>query len=353
MTVRPPMPRALLALLPALLLSTPAEAHIVASRLGDFYAGALHPLTGLVDVLLWAALGLLAGMQPPGRARWLVLLFPLGLLAGLLLGLHGTVPGGAVLDAGHDGRNRRVSWPPPPGCPCRRCAPWRSRWAPGAASRMPPASRPKPTSPCSRPASPWPAMPQSPWPLPQRRPSSLQDRDGAPSRCARQEAGSPPSASWPAASPCGRCSGQRQLPRLSGINGRGRCRADNTNRPLLRPSPSLRGAQRRSNPGPQRTVLSAPGPPQRKRLAMTFKTVRTKGAGIIPAAFEVDRSRPSSRAALAARQSRGGRRRAAGPWIAAALRASQRQVSLQGGWHKRSAIRHGTVLSVGGRRCTP
>ena len=94
------MPRALAALLTCLFLSTPAEAHIVASRLGDFYAGALHPLTGLVDLLLWAALGLLAGMQPPGRARWLVPLFPLGLLAGLLLGLHGDVPGGAALDAG-------------------------------------------------------------------------------------------------------------------------------------------------------------------------------------------------------------------------------------------------------------
>lgn len=93
-------PPALLALLCGLLLGTPAEAHIVASRLGDFYAGALHPLTGLEDALLWAALGLLAGSQPPGRARWLVPLFPLGLLAGLLLGLHGGVPGGAVVDAG-------------------------------------------------------------------------------------------------------------------------------------------------------------------------------------------------------------------------------------------------------------
>ena len=87
-------------LVPSLLLSSPAEAHIVASRLGDFYAGALHPLTGLEDVLLWLALGLLAGMQPAGRARWLVPLFPLGLLAGLALGLQAGVPGGAVLDAG-------------------------------------------------------------------------------------------------------------------------------------------------------------------------------------------------------------------------------------------------------------
>ncbi len=100
MGTRPLLPRTLLALLPTLVLSTPAEAHIVASRLGDFYAGALHPLTGLVDLLLWAALGLLAGTQPPGRARWLVPLFPLGLVAGLMVGLRGGIPEGAVLDAG-------------------------------------------------------------------------------------------------------------------------------------------------------------------------------------------------------------------------------------------------------------
>ncbi len=96
----PHMRRAVLLLLPGLLLGSPAEAHIVASRLGDFYAGALHPLTGLEDVILWAALGLLAGTQPPGRARWLVPLFPLGLLAGFLIGPHAGLPGGAVVDAG-------------------------------------------------------------------------------------------------------------------------------------------------------------------------------------------------------------------------------------------------------------
>ena len=37
--------------------------------------------------MLWLALGVLAGMQPPSRARWLVLLFPACLLAGLGLGL--------------------------------------------------------------------------------------------------------------------------------------------------------------------------------------------------------------------------------------------------------------------------
>lgn len=94
------MRRAVLTLLPVLLLSSPAEAHIVASRLGDFYAGALHPLTGLEDVISWVALGLLAGMQPPGRARWLVPLFPLGLLGGFVAGLQTGLPGGEVVDAG-------------------------------------------------------------------------------------------------------------------------------------------------------------------------------------------------------------------------------------------------------------
>jgi len=64
-----------------------AEAHIVASRLGDFYAGALHPLTDLQDDVLWTALGLLAGSLGATHGRWLVLVLPLGLLLGLSVGL--------------------------------------------------------------------------------------------------------------------------------------------------------------------------------------------------------------------------------------------------------------------------
>jgi len=78
-----------------------ADAHIVASRLGDFYAGALHPLTDLQDLIPWAALGLLAGSLGAGKGRWLVLVFPLGLLAGLVLGLaFGVGSGGPVAEAG-------------------------------------------------------------------------------------------------------------------------------------------------------------------------------------------------------------------------------------------------------------
>ncbi len=46
-------------------------------------------------------MGVLAGTQAPERARWLVLLFPAGLLAGLALGLAtGLGAGTAIVDAG-------------------------------------------------------------------------------------------------------------------------------------------------------------------------------------------------------------------------------------------------------------
>jgi urease accessory protein len=72
----------------ALLLaaSGSAEAHIVAARLGDFYTGGLHPLTDLQDIVLWGALGLLAGSSGAER-RWLVVLMPAGLLVGYALQL--------------------------------------------------------------------------------------------------------------------------------------------------------------------------------------------------------------------------------------------------------------------------
>lgn len=79
----------------------PADAHIVAARLGDFYAGALHPLTDLQDLVLWTALGLLAGSLGAAQGRWLVLVLPLGLLAGLFLGpVFGAGALGPVANAG-------------------------------------------------------------------------------------------------------------------------------------------------------------------------------------------------------------------------------------------------------------
>jgi hydrogenase/urease accessory protein HupE len=64
-----------------------ASAHLIDTRLGDFYGGMLHPLTGVEDALPWLALAILAALQGPKRARWLIVVFPLGLLAGALASL--------------------------------------------------------------------------------------------------------------------------------------------------------------------------------------------------------------------------------------------------------------------------
>lgn len=66
---------------------TAAQAHLVDTRLGDFYGGMLHPLTAFEEILPWLALAILAAFQGPKRARWLLAVFPLGLLAGGILSL--------------------------------------------------------------------------------------------------------------------------------------------------------------------------------------------------------------------------------------------------------------------------
>jgi hydrogenase/urease accessory protein HupE len=80
-----------------------AEAHVVAARLGDFYTGALHPLTDPQDLVLWTALGLFAGSIGADRGRWLVLVMPLGLTLGFStelafgLGSVGTLGAAALM----------------------------------------------------------------------------------------------------------------------------------------------------------------------------------------------------------------------------------------------------------------
>ena len=70
------------ALLAPLVWASPACAHSLSNRVGDFYGGILHPLTALEHVLPFLALGLLAGQQGARAARWMLLVFPLGLLLG-------------------------------------------------------------------------------------------------------------------------------------------------------------------------------------------------------------------------------------------------------------------------------
>ncbi|MBA55093.1 MAG: hypothetical protein CMK89_11615 [Pseudomonadales bacterium] len=61
-------------------------AHLVSTRFGEFYAGMLHPVLALNHLLPWLALALLAGLQPVESARRNLLLFPLAVATGTVLG---------------------------------------------------------------------------------------------------------------------------------------------------------------------------------------------------------------------------------------------------------------------------
>jgi len=66
-----------------LLLSLNADAHIVSVRLGDFFMGALHPMTDPIDWFVWLGLSLLAARSGREAGRWLVAAVPLALAIGL------------------------------------------------------------------------------------------------------------------------------------------------------------------------------------------------------------------------------------------------------------------------------
>lgn len=63
-----------------------AHAHAASQALGDFYGGLLHPLTDVVHLLPFIALGLLAG-QRGSQVNSLLLIFPGALMAGAALAL--------------------------------------------------------------------------------------------------------------------------------------------------------------------------------------------------------------------------------------------------------------------------
>lgn len=67
------------------LLPLPAAAHLVGTRFGDFYAGALHPITALEHLVPWLAMGILAGSQGSAAGRRVLLAFPLGTVVGVAL----------------------------------------------------------------------------------------------------------------------------------------------------------------------------------------------------------------------------------------------------------------------------
>ena len=53
-------------------LPSPALAHLVDMRLGDFHGAALHLTTGLQYVLLLVALSILAALHRPETGRWML-----------------------------------------------------------------------------------------------------------------------------------------------------------------------------------------------------------------------------------------------------------------------------------------
>jgi len=69
-----------------LLSPTPAQAHLVNTNVGEFYAGMMHPLTSLEHLLPTLVLAVLASQCGKDVARWALFIFPLALLAGLLTG---------------------------------------------------------------------------------------------------------------------------------------------------------------------------------------------------------------------------------------------------------------------------
>jgi urease accessory protein len=70
----------------ALLAATvPAHAHTVIEGVGGFPGGLLHPLLVPAHGLLLLTLGLLAGQQPAPQRRLLLILFPVALIAAVVL----------------------------------------------------------------------------------------------------------------------------------------------------------------------------------------------------------------------------------------------------------------------------
>lgn len=81
----------LLALLAISMASPSASAHLVSTRFGEFYAGLLHPLTTMLHLVPWIALGLLAVLQGKADTRRNVLVFPVAVALGVVVG--GLAPG--------------------------------------------------------------------------------------------------------------------------------------------------------------------------------------------------------------------------------------------------------------------
>ena len=84
--------RRLFALLLCCAVTSTASAHSPIEGVGAFYNGTFHPAMVLPHLLLILALGIWSGCQGRRHARFGVMGFALGLLAGLLLTAYGSAP---------------------------------------------------------------------------------------------------------------------------------------------------------------------------------------------------------------------------------------------------------------------
>lgn len=68
--------------------SQSASAHLVSTRFGEYYSGLLHPLTTLTHLIPWIALAMMAMIQGKSEARINLLVFPVAVAIGVLLGVQ-------------------------------------------------------------------------------------------------------------------------------------------------------------------------------------------------------------------------------------------------------------------------
>ena len=124
----------------ALLLATPAWAHVQQGQAAGFLAGLRHPVSGLDHILAMVAVGLW-GAQLGAPAIWLLpVTFPVVMAFGGFLGLLGVALPGVEIGIAASGILLGAWWP------VRRARPsgWRRRWWASSPSSM--ATRTGPSS---------------------------------------------------------------------------------------------------------------------------------------------------------------------------------------------------------------
>jgi hydrogenase/urease accessory protein HupE len=62
-----------------------ASAHLVSTRFGEFYSGLIHPVSTLLHLVPWIALGIFGGLLGSDVSKRVLIVFPLAVAVGALL----------------------------------------------------------------------------------------------------------------------------------------------------------------------------------------------------------------------------------------------------------------------------